>query len=127
MFLSGQLCVYQLWYIWKYVQNLCNLVVSSTGYYVSVLGPYLSDNKNNDAKTIMHALSNTVESMKSWLNEDNVIIVDRGFRTIRTTSPIFGIWEFGTTFAKYFQHFILPLADSTIHRILVVNLEEFSI
>ena len=56
------------------------MIVSSTGYYVSVLGPYLSNNKNNDAKIIMHALSNNVESMKSWLNEDDVIIVDRGFR-----------------------------------------------
>ena len=55
-------------------------IVSSTCYYVSVLGPYLSDNKNNDAKIIMHALSNNVESMKNWVNEDDVIIVDRGFR-----------------------------------------------
>ena len=55
------------------------MIVSSTGYYVSVLGPYLSDNKNNDAKIIMHALSNNVESMKSWFNEDDVIIVNRGF------------------------------------------------
>jgi hypothetical protein len=55
------------------------MIVSSTGYNVSVLGPYLSDNKNNDVKTIMHALSNNVESMKSWLNEDDAIIVDRGF------------------------------------------------
>jgi len=28
----------------------------------------------------MHPLSNNVESMKRWLNEDDVIIVDRGFR-----------------------------------------------
>jgi hypothetical protein len=48
------------------------MIVSSTGYYVSVLGPYLSNNKNNDANIIMHALSNNVESMKSWLNEDDV-------------------------------------------------------
>jgi hypothetical protein len=27
----------------------------------------------------MHALSNNVESMKRWLNDDDVIIVDRGF------------------------------------------------
>ncbi|CAC5369106.1 unnamed protein product [Mytilus coruscus] len=56
------------------------MIVTSTGYYVSVLGPYFSDNKNNDAKIIIHALSNNAETMKSWLNEDDVMIVDRGFR-----------------------------------------------
>lgn len=56
------------------------MIITSTGYYVRELGPYFSDNKNNDASIIIHALSNNAETMKSWLNEDDVMIVDRGFR-----------------------------------------------
>lgn len=56
------------------------IVVTSTGYYVSVLGPYLSDNKNNDAKILMHAIESNLEQMKTWLHEDDVMIIDRGFR-----------------------------------------------
>lgn len=55
------------------------MIVTSTGYSVSVLGPYFSDNKSNDAQIIIHALSNNAETMRSWLNEDDVMIVDRKF------------------------------------------------
>ncbi|CAG2229897.1 unnamed protein product [Mytilus edulis] len=39
--------------------------VTTTGYFVSVMGPYLADNN---------------EQIKSWLQKDDVFIVDRGFR-----------------------------------------------
>ena len=67
------------------------MIVSSSGYYVSVLGPYFSDTKNNDAKILMNAITNNLESVKSWLHEDDVMIVDRGFRDSLDFLHEFGI------------------------------------
>jgi hypothetical protein len=78
----------------------------------------LDKRMNSNWEKIDASVDDTVADF-SKLNENDLRNL-----TLGVSSPIFGIWEFGTTFAKYFQHFILPLADSTIHRILVVNLEE---
>lgn len=56
------------------------LAVTTTGYIVSVLGPYLSDRKNNDASILTHAMKTNVEEITSWFKENDVMVVDRGFR-----------------------------------------------
>ena len=56
------------------------VVVSTTGYFVTVVGPYLSDSKNNDASILKHMLNTNVEDVKQWVQEDDIFIVDRGFR-----------------------------------------------
>ncbi|XP_061176014.1 uncharacterized protein LOC133184966 [Saccostrea echinata] len=56
------------------------MVVTTTGYIISVLGPYLADSKNNDASILKHIILHNTEEMKSWLKEDDVFVVDRGFR-----------------------------------------------
>jgi len=56
------------------------VVVSITGYFVTVVGPYLSDSKNNDASILKHMLNTNVEDIKQWVQEDDIFIVDRGFR-----------------------------------------------
>ena len=48
------------------------VIVSTTGYYISVLGPYFADSKNNDASILNQIINNNVEEIKQW--------VDRGFR-----------------------------------------------
>ena len=54
--------------------------VTTTGYFVSVIGPYLADIRNNDASILNHILKKNVEQIKNWVTEDDVFIVDRGFR-----------------------------------------------
>ncbi|CAC5393858.1 unnamed protein product [Mytilus coruscus] len=54
--------------------------VSTPGYFVSVMGPYLADIKNNDANILKHIIASDNEQNKSWLQKDDVVIVDRGFR-----------------------------------------------
>lgn len=54
--------------------------VSTTGYFVSVMGPYLSDGKNNDANILKHIFATDAEEIKSWVEEGDVFVVDRGFR-----------------------------------------------
>ncbi|XP_061192880.1 uncharacterized protein LOC133201100 [Saccostrea echinata] len=58
------------------------VVVTTTGYFVSILGPYLADRKNNDASILTHIINSNAESIRSWLNEDDIFIVDRGFRDV---------------------------------------------
>lgn len=36
--------------------------------------------RNNDATILNHMLHNNVEDLKGWFHEDDVFVVDRGFR-----------------------------------------------
>ncbi|XP_048768744.2 uncharacterized protein LOC125662931 [Ostrea edulis] len=54
------------------------VIVSSTGYFVSVLGPYIA--KNNDASILNHILKRNIDDIQGWVCEDDVFVVDRGFR-----------------------------------------------
>ncbi|XP_062614064.1 uncharacterized protein LOC134275789 [Saccostrea cucullata] len=56
------------------------VVVTTTGYYVTVVGPYLSDSKNSDAAILTHMLKNNVQDIKNWVHENDIFVVDRGFR-----------------------------------------------
>ena len=56
------------------------MIVSTTGYIISVFGPYHADMKNNDASIIKHSLNYNVENTREWIQEDDVVIVDRAFR-----------------------------------------------
>ncbi|KAK3094016.1 hypothetical protein FSP39_022976 [Pinctada imbricata] len=56
------------------------MVVTTTGYLVSVLGPYLADTRNNDSSILKHMLATNAEEMKNWIQEDDIFVVDRGFR-----------------------------------------------
>jgi hypothetical protein len=56
------------------------VIVTTTGYYVSIIGPYLADSKNNDAAILNHILQTNIADIKSFLKPDDIIIVDRGFR-----------------------------------------------
>lgn len=56
------------------------IVTTTLGYNVSAIGPYLADGKNFDAKILNHIISTDTEEIKIWLQEDDILIVDRGFR-----------------------------------------------
>ena len=56
------------------------VIVSTTGYYISVLGPYFADSKNNDASILNHIINNNVEEIKQWVKPSDIFVVDRGFR-----------------------------------------------
>ena len=56
------------------------VIVSTTGYYVNVLGPYFADSKNNDASILNHIIQSNTEEIKEWVKPNDVFVVDRGFR-----------------------------------------------
>lgn len=76
------------------------VVVTTTGYFVSILGPYLADRSNNDASILSHIINSNAESIRSWLNEDDVFVVDRGFRDALPLLADLGIQAEMPTFLK---------------------------
>lgn len=56
------------------------VVVTTTGHFVTAVGPYLADNKNNDANILTHMLKSNLEDIKHWVQENDIFVVDRGFR-----------------------------------------------
>ncbi|XP_061180161.1 uncharacterized protein LOC133188674 [Saccostrea echinata] len=56
------------------------VIVSTTGYIISVLEPYFADQKNNDASILKHNIQSNMENIKDWLHQEDVLVVDRGFR-----------------------------------------------
>ena len=58
------------------------MLVATDGYILTVLGPYLADGKNSDAKITEHMLKTNSEDIRNWFNEGDVLIVDRGFRDV---------------------------------------------
>jgi Co/Zn/Cd efflux system component len=45
------------------------MIVSTTGYIISVLGPFLSDSTNNDANILKHVFLNNMEDVLNWVEE----------------------------------------------------------
>ena len=56
------------------------LVVTTTGYIVSCMGPYFAGYKNNDAEITKHIMYNNKENIGEWLRKGDILVVDRGFR-----------------------------------------------
>ncbi|XP_052274420.1 uncharacterized protein LOC127874239 isoform X3 [Dreissena polymorpha] len=67
------------------------IVVSTTGYIISILGPYLADSKNSDANILKHIINQNTEDFKSWIQEGDVVVVDRGFRDASTVLEELGV------------------------------------
>ncbi|CAF4614113.1 unnamed protein product [Rotaria socialis] len=60
------------------------ILTTTDGYILCVMGPFLSDYKNNDASIFKHCVYNNEQDILNWLHDDDVLILDRGFRdTIR--------------------------------------------
>ncbi|CAF4651489.1 unnamed protein product, partial [Rotaria sp. Silwood2] len=56
------------------------IVVSTTGYIIDCIGPFFSDFSNNDASIMKNILFRNTNKIIDWLNQDDVVVVDRGFR-----------------------------------------------
>ena len=56
------------------------MVVGTDGDILSVLGPYLADGKNNDSAILNSIIRGNVEEIKNWLEKDDLLVVDSGFR-----------------------------------------------
>jgi len=67
------------------------VVVTTTGHFVTIVGPYFADGKNNDAAILNHMLRANVQNFREFLQEGDVLVVDRGFRDSLTLLADLGI------------------------------------
>ncbi|CAC5365557.1 unnamed protein product [Mytilus coruscus] len=56
------------------------LIVGADGFILNVMGPYFADYHNNDASITKHLFETNAEDIKNWIQENDVLVVDRGFR-----------------------------------------------
>lgn len=56
------------------------VMVTTTGYIVTIFGPFFSDSRNNDASILKSVMLNNYEDILTWIKDDDIMIVDRGFR-----------------------------------------------
>ncbi|XP_051159163.1 uncharacterized protein LOC127280299 [Leptopilina boulardi] len=56
------------------------MIVTTTGYIIDVLGPYYANGKNNDASIFTSLLRSDSSKLRQWLNDNDIFVVDRGFR-----------------------------------------------
>ena len=54
-------------------------IVLPDGYVLETIGPYMSDGKNNDANMTRHIIIEQ-QNLINFMNDDDVMILDRGFR-----------------------------------------------
>jgi hypothetical protein len=56
------------------------VVVTTTGHIVAICGPFFLDNSNNDASILKHITINNYDDTLNWIEENDIMILDRGFR-----------------------------------------------
>ncbi len=86
---------------------------------MSVFGPFLTDGHNNDASIIKYIIKNDDRDIKSWLHNDNIIIVDRGFRDAVNSMEELGLQVQMPAFLKGKKQFSTQEANRT--RIITKN------
>ncbi|CAF3862255.1 unnamed protein product [Rotaria sp. Silwood2] len=56
------------------------VMTTTTGYILTIFGPFYSDFHNNDASILKHVMRNNYEDILNWVQENDIMILDRGFR-----------------------------------------------
>ena len=67
------------------------MLEATDDYILTVLGPYLADGKNSDAKITEHMLNSSFEEITDWFEEYDILLLDRGFRDTIDILKDFGI------------------------------------
>ena len=53
------------------------VVVTTTGYFIAILGPYTADVKNNDGSILIRMLASNVQDIKNWIECEDIFIVEK--------------------------------------------------
>lgn len=64
----------------KYTLLKAGLIVAPDGYILDIHGPYFSDARNNDANILIHELNDDAQSLRNWVQDGDIFVVDRGYR-----------------------------------------------
>ena len=74
------------------------VVVTTTGQFVAILGPYIA--RNNDASILNHMLKCNINDIKGFVKDNDIFVVDRGFRDSLTLQEDLGIKAAMPSFMK---------------------------
>ncbi|CAF2102623.1 unnamed protein product, partial [Rotaria magnacalcarata] len=85
--------------------------IDRDGYILCVMGPFLSDYKNNDASIFKHCVYNNEQDILNWLHDDDVLILDRGFRDTVRAMKQFGFQVAMPSFLNGRKQFSLEEAN----------------
>ena len=58
------------------------MLVAPDGYILDVHGPYFADSKNNDANILRDHMEQDGDSLRTWTQPYDVMLVDRGYRDV---------------------------------------------
>ena len=75
------------------------MLATTNGYIFTVMGSYLADGKNLDAKNTEHLLNCNSENITEWFKENDVLVLDKSFRDAADILKEFGI-------GSYTPHFL---------------------
>ena len=78
------------------------VIISTDGYIIDVMGPYLSNGKTNDSSIIKRIITSNSGNIMDYLKEDDVLIVDRGFRD---ATPFLNELGFKTQMSPFLQKY----------------------
>ena len=67
------------------------VVTSTDGYILGVFGPFLRNTTNNDASIIKSCLVENKEVILNWLHDEDVLILERGFRDATNSMKSLGL------------------------------------
>ena len=55
-------------------------MTTTTGYIITIFRPFYSDYYNNDASILKHVLLNNYDDILNWVEDNDIMVLDRGFR-----------------------------------------------
>ena len=67
------------------------VVTTTAGYILTIFRPFYSDFHNNDASILKHVMLSNYEALLSWVQDNDIMILDRGFRDSLGLLKAFGI------------------------------------
>lgn len=68
-----------------------SMFVAPDGFILNILGPYFSNTQNNDANILTSEFERDVEGMRNWFRDQDIFIIDRGYRDAIPTLERLGI------------------------------------
>jgi hypothetical protein len=79
-------------------RSLNLVVVTTTGQFVAIHGPYIA--RNNDASILNRMLKCNINDIKGFVKDNDIFVVDRGFRDSLTLLDDLGIKAAMPSFMK---------------------------
>lgn len=95
------------------------VIISTIRYFISITGPYFA--KDNDATIPNHIMKSKLEGIRSWIQDDIIFIVDRGFCDSITYQQNLGIRVDMPSFMEKGERYMSTEAANTSRLVTEVN------